>query len=796
MVAMSRKKKRNYYSDSEGLQIPELNPETKRGIAVIFLFAAAVLLFLAFFQIAGTIGLALDGLMAKGFGVDRILIPFLFVVIGFSLLFPERSKMAVWNYIGLLFFFLSFNGLINLFWNDGPNTSIETLMKTGGLAGQILGNGLFRVAGFWGTLAILPALLLVSVLLTLNTSLRQVVGLHRHLTGWFGARLHDRRVAVLAREMEANDFAEEEETEEDEAVFEEAEEANEEESKKKFRASAVAPTAAPPVEKVLTAKQHRKINLPIDLLEYRSMKVNSGDTERNKEIIRRTFEQFHIPVEMGEIAIGPTIAQYTMRPAEGVKLSKIVALNNDLALALAAHPIRIEAPIPGKSLVGVEVPNQSIATVSLRELLESKAFKSRSTNLTVAIGKDVAGKVWVAPIEKMPHMLIAGATGSGKSVCINTIIVSLLYNNGPDELKMIVVDPKRVELTNYEGIPHLLIPPITKVEDTVNALKWTVREMERRLDVLSKFGARDINSYNQRVEEKMPRIVVLIDELADLMSSSGHEVEGAIVRIAQMARAVGIHLILATQRPSVDVITGLIKANIPTRVAFAVASQTDSRTILDCAGAEKLLGRGDMLYSSAELSKPVRLQGAYVSESEIEKIVGFLKREEAPDYNYAVLEKEKMGSIFDGAVDTGDSDPMLVEAAQIVIQAGRASTSLLQRRLKIGYGRAARILDILEENGVIGPPDGSRPREILVDSWPPSGSGLNDPEFAERRELSEIEDEVAMAISEIENEDTEEAIEEESDNGPDVSNNTPWGDGLKNEQDFLNAQEGEYLDEK
>jgi len=785
---MSRRKKSRYQTDSPKFELPPLNPETKRGIIVIFLLAAAALLFLSFFQIAGTAGIALDGLMAKIFGVDRFLIPILFVVIGFSLLFPERSKMGPWNYLGTFFFILSLNGLINLIWNSSTTVTTERLMTTGGLIGQALGPTLNNITGFWAALLILAALLLVAIILTLNTSLRSIIGFHRHLTGWFGEAVHRRRTEALAREFnngteveEDNTFEEKEDEEETEEELE-TEEVNEEEAKKAFHTTTL---TKPQEEKALTSKIHRKITLPIDLLEYRSMKVNSGDTERNKEIIRRTFEQFHIPVEMGEIAVGPTIAQYTMRPHEGVKLSKIVALNNDLALALAAHPIRIEAPIPGKSLVGVEVPNQSIATVSLRDLLEAKAFKGRSTNLSVAIGKDVTGKVWVSPIEKMPHMLIAGATGSGKSVCINTIIVSLLYTNGPDDLKLIMVDPKRVELTAYEGIPHLLVPPITKVDDTINALKWTVREMERRLDLLSKFGARDINSYNERVEEKMPRIVVLIDELADLMASSGHEIEGTIVRIAQMARAVGIHLILATQRPSVDVITGLIKANFPTRIAFAVASQTDSRTILDCAGAEKLLGRGDMLYSSADLSKPVRLQGAYVSESEVGRIVDYLKRESTPDYNYAVLEKEKMGSIFDGASNSSDdSDPMVAEAAQILIQAGRASTSLLQRRLKIGYGRAARILDILEENGVIGPPDGSKPREILVDSWPPAGSGIKDREFAERREFLEVEesiDEVALPSPELE------TIEE-----GEANNDNP----SLTEKDFLEAQEGEYLDEK
>jgi S-DNA-T family DNA segregation ATPase FtsK/SpoIIIE len=778
---MSRRKKRRYQPEPERFELPPLNPETKRGIAIIFFFAAAALLLLSFFQIAGTVGLVLDNLMAKGFGLDRILVPFLFVILGFSLLFPERSKMGPWNYLGTLFFFLSFNGLINLLWIKNPRPSWEELATTGGLVGQLFGTTLNKAAGFWAALLILSALLLISIILSLNTSLRSLLGLHRHLTGWFGEALHRRRTEALAREM--NDEVEEDESfgARGDGLIQEAEEANEEEQEKTFRTINLTQG-----EKVLTTRRHRQITLPIDLLEYRSMKVNSGDTERNKEIIRRTFEQFHIPVEMGEIAVGPTIAQYTLRPHEGVKLSKIVALNNDLALALAAHPIRIEAPIPGKSLVGVEVPNQSIATVSLRDLLEAKAFKNRPTNLSVSIGKDVAGKVWVAPLEKMPHMLIAGATGSGKSVCINTIIISLLYTNGPDDLKLIVIDPKRVELTAYDGIPHLLVPPVTKVEDTVNALKWTVREMDRRLDLLSRFGARDINSFNQRAEEKMPRIVILIDELADLMASSGHEVEGAIVRIAQMARAVGIHLVLATQRPSVDVITGLIKANFPTRIAFAVASQTDSRTILDHAGAEKLLGRGDMLYTSAELSKPVRLQGAYVSEAEVGRVVDYLKGESEPDYNYAVLEKEKSGSIFDGVSENEDGDPVLAEAAQIIIQAGRASTSLLQRRLKIGYGRAARILDILEENGVIGPPDGSKPREVLVENWPLPEHGLLDSEPAEQKELLKVEDILDKIDEEAKVNEEEESDEAEAEDGF----------LLSPDQDFLDAQEGEYPDEK
>jgi S-DNA-T family DNA segregation ATPase FtsK/SpoIIIE len=499
---------------------------------------------------------------------------------------------------------------------------------------------------------------------------------------------------------------------------EDDEEKEEEAKPKVFRSKPLTDAEKTRPEKALTIKKIRKVAIPLDLLEYRANNANSGDVERSMEIIYHTFEQFGIPVEMGETA---TVTQYTLRPAQGVKLARIIGLQNDLALALAAHPIRIEAPIPGKSLVGIEVPNQTIATVSLRDLMESKAFKGRTNNTAIPLGKDVAGTTWTASLEKMPHLLVAGATGSGKSVCLNTIIVSLLYENGPDELKFIMVDPKRVEMKPYEGIPHLLIPPITKADDTVNALKWTVREMERRLDVLSRFGARDINSYNERAEEKMPKIVVVIDELADLMTGSGREVEATIVRIAQMARAVGIHLVLATQRPSVDVITGLIKANIPARIAFAVASQMDSRTILDCAGAEKLLGRGDMLYTSAEMSKPKRLQGAYLSDAEIERVVSFLKQEGTPEYNYAITETSRSGTVLD---DGGDDDPLLDEAVQSMIQAGRASTSLLQRRLKIGYGRAARIMDLLEEKGIIGPGEGSKPREVLVTEWPRGGGDV------------------------------------------------------------------------
>lgn len=706
---MARKKKssRRNRGNEEGFS---LNPETKRGIIAVFLIALSAILLLSFFGGAGTLGAALDRAMAAAFGWDRFLVPVAAIVISATILFPERGLFSIWNALGLGCFFLSFNALINLLLLNRPNPVIATADLAGGQIGQFLGQGLPNFVGFWGAMIIICALLLTAVMLIFNTSLRSMLALHRHVTGWFGERAH---AAAIPEETDWRTPVEEvKEIEE-----EEPEETEEEELPLRKKSVPV----GTPAEQVLTTREHRETNLSLDLLDHRTNKANSGNIEKAKEIIQRTFQQFGIDVEMGDTATGPTVTQYTLRPAQGVKLARVVGLQNDLALALAAHPIRIEAPIPGKSLVGIEVPNQTIATVALREIMESKQFADRKSNLSIPLGKDVMGQSWVVALDKMPHLLVAGATGSGKSVCLNTIIIGLLYSNGPDELKLILVDPKRVELSVYEGIPHLLIPPITKADDTINALKWTTREMERRLDVLSKFGVRDINSYNAKAEEKMPKIVIVIDELADLMSTSGRDVESLIVRIAQMSRAVGIHLVLATQRPSVDVITGTIKANIPARIAFSVASQTDSRTILDVSGAEKLLGRGDMLFWSAELSKPKRLQGPFVSEEEVGRIVDALKKEGVPDYNYAITETQKGATIFGPGGLDGDGDALLEDAIKVVLESGKASTSLLQRRLRVGYGRAARLMDLMEENNVIGPGDGAKPREVLVSEWPPGG---------------------------------------------------------------------------
>lgn len=713
---MARRKRRasarSQDSDTHVLGI-ELNPETKRGIYVVLLFALAALMFLSFFHIAGSLGVWINLGLSHFFGFDRFLVPVILIIIGVTFAYPERGTFSPWNHLGLFFFFLSFNATLNLLLVNRPEPFTQDLPVAGGYLGQFLGLMLPHFVGYWGALVMTFALLVVSIMLIFNTSLRSLVGVHAHLTGWLGALAHKRTSAHTTEGIMDED--EEEVGEEEEAETEEVEEIVEE-TRSHFHTSPLHAAQAP--ESLLATSKRRQIIPPLALLERSNSKAQSGDIERNKQVIEKTFQEFGIQVEMGDTSVGPTVTQYTLRPAQGVKISRIVGLQNDLALALAAHPLRMEAPIPGKSLVGIEVPNTKVATVALRDLLESKPFKSRSSLLSIPLGKDVSGHTSVIALDRMPHLLVAGATGSGKSVCLNTIIISLLYQNGPDELRFILVDPKRVELTAYAGIPHLLVPPIINVDDTVNALKWTVREMERRLDMLSKFGARNIEDYNARVEERMPKIVIIIDELADLMTSSGREVEATIVRIAQMARAVGIHLVLATQRPSVDVITGLIKANIPGRVAFAVASQTDSRTILDQSGAEKLLGRGDMLFTSAEVAKPRRFQGAFVSSAELERIISYLRDRGEPDYNNAITEITKAGTVFDRPED---SDPLLEECIHVVMQSGKASTSLLQRRLRIGYGRAARMMDLLEESGVIGAADGSKPREVLMTEWPPGG---------------------------------------------------------------------------
>ena len=457
----------------------------------------------------------------------------------------------------------------------------------------------------------------------------------------------------------------------------------------------------------------------VDLLNQKQDKANAGDVNGNAQTIKETFENFNIDVEMEGANIGPRVTQYTMKPPAGVKLTKIAALENNLALDLAAQSIRIEAPIPGKKAVGIEVPNVKAATVRMASMLTSTEWQDLSSPLGMTIGKDISGMPVVAALDKMPHLLVAGQTNSGKSVMINSILTSLLYRNSPADLKLILVDPKHVELSPYNDIPHLLTSVITEPEKCISALKWAVAEMERRYRTLAESHKRNIVEYNTlKKDEGMPYIVIVIDELADLMMMAARDVEALIVRVAQKARAVGIHLVIATQRPSVDVITGLIKANIPARIAFTTTSQVDSRTIIDQVGAEKLLGQGDMLFSTSDMPKPKRVQGALIEGDEVQKVTDFLRSQRPPQYDDEIISQPVQLNGRGGVVVEVDAsdEPIFKDAVGVVIEARKASTSLLQRRLRIGYGKAARLIESMEEQGIIGAADGSRPREVLVSS--------------------------------------------------------------------------------
>ena len=453
----------------------------------------------------------------------------------------------------------------------------------------------------------------------------------------------------------------------------------------------------------------------LDLLTKIGHKGNENDKRKaleNASLLIKTLSNFGVDTKMGQVTLGPTITRYEVQPNPGVKVSRIVNLSDDIALSLAAKSIRIEAPIPGKSAIGIEVPNDEPQVVGLRDVLASKEFKENESSLSVGLGKDISGNPVIADIGKMPHLLVAGATGSGKSVCINTIINSVLYKATPDEVKLLLIDPKVVELAHYNGIPHLLSPVVTDPKKAANALNWAVVEMNKRYKLFAELGVKDITSYNEKSETKLPKIIIIIDELADLMMACANEVEDYICRLAQMARAAGMHLIIATQRPSVDVITGVIKANVPSRIAFAVSSQTDSRTILDMGGAEKLLGKGDMLFYPLGAAKPVRLQGAYISEDDSDKVINFVKSQVKEEVKY---EEEIIQTISKPAnVKNDDVDEFLEDAIAFVVQSGQGSSSMLQRKYKIGFNRAARLIDSMEERGIVGPSEGSKPRKVLI----------------------------------------------------------------------------------
>jgi DNA segregation ATPase FtsK/SpoIIIE, S-DNA-T family len=681
-------------------------------IGSIIMVALALVFVFAFFDKAGTVGkMLLDGTRFL-LGRDVFAMP-LFLVIGGIVLWSMKKYSAYLVFFALLLLVLSTAGVLGTFarFRDADVTEL------GGFVGSLVSLPIFAAFGFWVGEIVFVALVAVAAVI-----FWQLLP-HEKVEGTaFAQGAQDKIKKIFEPKFKVSDV-EPEEGDEDE----EDEETEEEDS----------PTG---LEKKKVKKEEKEMAVSamavdytaptVELLEREKGVPNAGDVKTYSAIIKKTLQNFDIPVEVSEVNVGPAVAQYAFKPAEGIKLSRITALQNDLALALAAHPLRIEAPIPGRALVGIEIPNKTRTTVRIRSLIERKEFQENTGSLVIALGKDVSGTPIYADLAKMPHLLVAGATGSGKTIGLSNVIISLLYRNSPSRLRLILVDPKRVEFPAYNDLPHLLTPVILDTQRTINALKWLIKEMERRFTVFSEHRVRDIRSYHalaekQREMEEIPYIVTVIDELADLMATRGKDMEGMIVRLAQMARAVGIHLVLATQRPSVEVITGLIKANITSRVAFQVASQIDSRTILDSAGAEKLLGQGDMLFVNAEFTKPRRIQGAYVSDKEVKKIVEAIAR------NSEEVVMEEMGESnnlsqralqgLEGGFDESEDEPLYEEAKRVVIESRKASASLLQRRLKVGYARAARLLDILEEKGVVGQGEGARPREVYGGSDVPVG---------------------------------------------------------------------------
>lgn len=746
MAKQNNKKKNNQRETTNELRerINYLKSETKRAIFAVFAFAAAIFFILARLNIGGRAGQISYQLLDKFFGWGFYLVPCLLIGLGIILLRSIKVGLVTTKAIsGALFLLAILGGL-----------SIVSQPEDGGLIGATISSPLLNFFDYYASLVFLGAVILISLLVALDTP--QILG----ISLW--KKLFSRKVTD-DQEKEDKALVVTGETEDDnkaiaKAVEPEATKTDADKNKEeKTNPDLKVKGGEAGLFGALSFLGRRTsasdfVPPPLSLLLQDSGKPNAGDIKANANIIKRTLGNFGITVEMDEVSIGPTVTRYALKPAEGVKLSRIVALQNDLSLSLAAHPLRIEAPIPGKSLVGIEIPNKTKAIIRLPSLISTPDFQESNHPLYVALGRDISGAPRYANIAKAPHMLIAGATGSGKSVTIHAVITSLLYRNAPEQMRFVMIDPKRVELTLYNKIPHLLTPVITEPKKAIAALRWLAKEMDRRYDILEAEAVRDIQSYHKNVlskvstkegddqdeVERMPYIVVIIDELADIMTSYPRELEAAIVRLAQMSRAVGIHLILSTQRPSVEVITGLIKANIPSRIALQVASQIDSRTILDATGAEKLLGAGDMLYISGEMSKPARIQSAFITEDEVKKVVSYLAEQYTDtlpsDLNLSAEEAISGSgggsgngkSLFTDEFG-GDADDDLYEDARMaVLEAGKASASYLQRKLKVGYARAARLLDMLEERGVIGAGSGAKAREVYPADGGVNGAGVMD----------------------------------------------------------------------
>lgn len=704
-------------------------------VGAVFLVAIALLFVVAWFGAGGPVLEWLYQATLDTIGYAVYVIPFLFVYVAVEIFRAEDNRLPFVMKLATVSVIVWFAGLFGLLKSqDGT---------TGGYVGELVNDGMLILVDAGVAAFIYILLILITTLFILRVSPFTVI---KKL--WKVARRDDREQEANVKVMK-NAAAIDTETAAKSSMAEfklnagvptlDSSEAAKQSRLSSLKSSVVRDKLAEEQAALVTVSDPNWESPSIDLLEKKQSPADAGDVQQNAQIIKDTLSEFSIDVEMEGANIGPKVTQYTLRPPSGVKLSRIAALETNIALNLAAQSLRIEAPIPGQKAVGIEVPNRKAADVRLHAILTSRQWGATREPLAFAIGKDISGEAVIGELNKMPHLLIAGQTGSGKSVMINTLLTSLLYHNSPSDMKLILVDPKQVEMAPYQDIPHLLTPVITEPDKTISALKWAVNEMQRRYTLMAEHKVKDISTYNQKIKSAgtkitvndedgnpqehengaMPYIVIVIDELADLMMVAARDVEALIVRLAQKARAVGIHLVLATQRPSVDVITGLIKANVPARIAFTVASQIDSRTILDQIGAEKLLGQGDMLLLTPSMAKPKRIQGAWVTEDEVMKVTTHLHLQSPPQYNDEVVAQPvqlngKGGVVMD--FDSGSDDDMYKDALRVVVDSGKASASLLQRRLRVGYARAARLIETMEEQGVIGPADGARPREVLISS--------------------------------------------------------------------------------
>jgi len=728
----NNKKKKNKNSSKKK---SVLSPSTKRKIKAVIMFVVALIFIFSFFEQAGPAGkLFLKGLDFL-IGNSRFAIPVLFIIAGIVFLVPKHRGKLLPVILGIFILILGTSGIlagIDIIDSNSMENFVWNQSKSGGWIGYLLSWPLLRYFGVFIANIIFGAINVAGLFILFQFLGKSILQ---------GRKSASKKKKKMKKKVNPAVNKIKKITPKIKKVSSGGLQVN------KFKQDGSSKEKKTANGKKGSSKGKYEFP-PLHLLSKEKEDPSSGNIKKKSKTIKKTLGNFEIPVDMAEVNVGPTVTQYTLRPAEGIKLSKITTLSRNLALGLAAHPIRIEAPIPGRSLVGIEVPNEKRAKVRLYNLMNSSKFRDSSSPLLLCMGRGVTGEPVYSNLSRMPHLLVAGATGSGKTIFLNNLIMSLLYQNSPNDLNFILIDPKKVEFQSYNHFPHLLIPVITEVDTAINALQWLVEEMQRRFEIFSSVPTRNIETYNKKVKsakKKLPYIVLVIDELADLMATKGREMEAGIVRLAQMARATGIHLIVATQRPSVEVITGLIKANITSRVSFQVASQVDSRTVLDMAGAETLLGRGDMLYISSQRGKPMRIQSAYVSENEIKRVTKFITKQKNKSHvpknlkesieKYLKKAKKKTSSFSVG------EDVLYPQAKKLVIEAGKASSSMLQRRLRVGYARAARLLDMLHEQGIVGPSRGSKARKVLVDEFDESGNDYeSEEEYEDKGEYDNFDE--------------------------------------------------------